>query len=234
MLCLYPTVFNGNRAACGQCTSCRINHKLRWMGRMALESKYAYPGTPGSFITLTYKDEELPKDGSLDRTHLKKFIQKLKERVAPTERYFAVGEYGTKFFRPHFHVIHFGGFGNEAWNRIYESCWSTKRGMRGFVQTSPANINRQSYVTGYVTKKLDGRHQQRIEDLGLSPEYMSASLKPTLGTTGLHAMSRFFDDGAGRKHSGGARVSARIPSRRTLLPLFPPRPAVFSGALRLR
>jgi len=199
MLCIKPTVFHGNQAACGQCTNCRINHKLRWMGRMALEAKYGHPGIPGAFITLTYDDDHLESE-SLIRKHLTQFVDELKRRVGPKERYFAVGEYGSQTFRPHFHVIHFGGWGNDAWQKIYKGCW-----RRGNIMVGQAQAAAQNYVAGYVTKKLDKLHHDTIQEQGLEPELFSCSLKPTLGYTGLRAIAKMLntDQGAAALAANG-------------------------------
>jgi len=191
MLCLYPSVFNGKKAACGQCTNCRINHKLRWMGRMALEAKFGHPGIPGAFITLTYDDDHIP-GRSLVRQDLTDFISELKRQISRQERYFAVGEYGSHTLRPHFHVIHFGGYANDDWQKLYKAIWK-----KGNIMVGQAQAASQNYVAGYVTKKLDQAHHLRIEDEGLEPEFFSCSLKPTLGHTGLVAIARMLNTDQG-------------------------------------
>lgn len=158
------------------------------MGRMALEQRYAFPGMPGAFITLTYDDDHLPEDGSLRRKDLHDFMDYIRRSVGKTERFFAVGEYGSRTFRPHFHVIHFGAFGNEAWSRVYNQCWK-----RGYIQVGQAEGAVLNYVTGYVTKKLDQMHQLEIEDRGLVPEFFSCSRRPPLGDTGLKAIGRLLN-----------------------------------------
>lgn len=187
MLCLHPADYGHGRVACGQCTNCRINHKLRWMGRMALEQKYAFPGMPGAFLTLTYDDEHVPKNGSLFRRDLQDFMDALRRNTSRTERYFAVGEYGSQTLRPHYHVLHFGAYGNPAWAKIYNRCWK-----RGFIQVGSAEGAAHNYVAGYVTKKLDRTHHAAIEERGLVPEFFSCSQRPTLGSTGLTAIARQF------------------------------------------
>lgn len=194
MLCLHPTQFGKHKAACGQCVNCRINHKLRWMGRMALEQHYGNPGMPGAFVTLTYKPEALPEGGNLNRAHVTEFVRELKRRLSPSERYFCVGEYGSKTLRPHYHLLHFGAFGNDAWERIYRHCWP-----HGHIQVGQAEGAVFNYITGYVTKKLDQAHQAEIEDRGLVPEFFSCSLKPTLGYTGLIAMARMINTEQGAR-----------------------------------
>ena len=65
-------------------------------------------GKNNCFITLTYKDDQLPENNSLDYTHWQKFIRSLKKRNnGKTIRYFAVGEYGDQRGRPHFHALLF-------------------------------------------------------------------------------------------------------------------------------
>lgn len=185
MLCISPASFNKgqNKAACGQCVNCRINHKLRWMGRMALERKYAH-GTPGSFITLTYHDDYLPSGGKLKREDLTEFMRELKRRNGGYARYFAVGEYGSQNLRPHFHVIHFDGHGGESWTNLYDDIWK-----KGWIKVGTATDAVFNYVAAYVTKKLDQKHEAAIEQAGLVPEFFSCSLKPTLGYTGLKAIA---------------------------------------------
>lgn len=194
MLCTHPVDYGSGSVACGQCTNCRINHKLRWMGRMALEQRYAHPGMPGAFITLTYDDEHLPPGGSLLPQDLKVFIQALKSHLGKQERYFAVGEYGSEFLRPHWHVIHFGAFGNDAWDKIYRKCWT-----KGFVQVGTAEGAVHDYVAGYITKKLDGKHQERIEERGLKAEYFSSSRHPPLGDKGLTVIASMLNTDQGAR-----------------------------------
>ena len=195
MLCIHPVKFNHGKhtAACGQCTNCRINHKLRWMGRMALEAKYGHPGIPGAFITLTYSDDHLSST-SLVRSDLTRFIKNLKRQVGPQERYFAVGEYGSQTLRPHFHVLHFGGSADSSWQLLYKKLWPKGNIMVGNAQAASHN-----YVAGYVTKKLDQAHHLQIEDRGYVPEFFSASLKPTLGYSGLKAIAAMLNTDQGSK-----------------------------------
>jgi len=60
------------------------------------------------FITLTYSDENLPAKSSLKKKHLQLFLKKLRKRLKSKIRYFAVGEYGDRKGRPHYHLILFG------------------------------------------------------------------------------------------------------------------------------
>jgi hypothetical protein len=61
-----------------------------------------------SFITLTYSNENLPSDRSIHKSHVQKFIKRLRKNTGKKIRYFACGEYGSKTGRPHYHAIIFG------------------------------------------------------------------------------------------------------------------------------
>lgn len=116
---------------CGCCVRCSDNLREQWVSRMclhSLEHKHCY------FITLTYgvydlykytkhpfKDswcETVPKYTKKNYTgkpgyaptllrqeHLTKFMKRLRKRLGFNVSFVAAGEYGTKYLRPHFHII---------------------------------------------------------------------------------------------------------------------------------
>jgi hypothetical protein len=90
-----------------------------WSFRLVQEDKRAYSS---SFLTLTYNTQHVPlsKKGfmTLSKTDLQSFFKRLryyeKEHRYRTDsknnspiRYYAVGEYGSRFSRPHYHIILF-------------------------------------------------------------------------------------------------------------------------------
>jgi hypothetical protein len=93
---------------CGQCMPCRITKRQEWTFRLLMELReheYNY------FITLTYDDKKLPHSdkyvgGSLCKEDLQKFFKRLRKQ-GHKFRYFAVGEYGEKTFRAHYHIMLF-------------------------------------------------------------------------------------------------------------------------------
>lgn len=92
---------------CGKCELCRRKKSSEYSFRAACET-HTYPFSP-LFVTLTYRNETLPFDG-LHVDHLQKFLKRLRFRLssfglATDFRYLAVGEYGAKHGRPHYHII---------------------------------------------------------------------------------------------------------------------------------
>lgn len=99
---------------CGKCVECRKLRINSWYVRLKSEltrSKSAH------FITLTYNDESLPYNQfnkpTLHYEDIQLFFKKLRRRQERREpesakiKYFAVGEYGSKTYRPHYHIIFF-------------------------------------------------------------------------------------------------------------------------------
>ena len=101
------------------------------------------------FVTLTYSEEEVPKDGSVDVKHVQLFLKRLRRRMEPLQvRYFAVGEYGDHTLRPHYHALLFGVGDAE----LVRSCWSSGHVYVGDVTPAAA-----AYCVGYVTKGIRGK-----------------------------------------------------------------------------
>jgi len=64
------------------------------------------------FVTLTYKTENLCFNDNgepcLVKSDIQLWLKRLRKSIQPSEvKYYAVGEYGTKKHRPHYHVILF-------------------------------------------------------------------------------------------------------------------------------
>ena len=53
---------------CGKCMACRVKRTMEWSVRILDEASYYKANT---FLTLTYNDENLPKDGSLSKEEYK-------------------------------------------------------------------------------------------------------------------------------------------------------------------
>lgn len=172
MPCISPiTLRQGkslNSFPCGKCNFCLQDRRADWTFRLSQELKSS---VSAYFLTLTYSEESqypVNKDGQpqLDKTDLQKFIKRLRkandsepnpinpfelERTTswPKIKYYAVGEYGTHTFRPHYHLIIFN-VKPSVLSKI-QSLWP--QGFTAVGNAEPASIH---YTTKYVLNKKDG------------------------------------------------------------------------------
>jgi len=147
---------------CSTCILCREEQARQWAIRITHE---AQSWDESSFLTLTYHDSHLPENGSLNYADLQKFWKRLRKAIGPL-RYYAVGEYGDKSYRPHYHACLFGHAFTT--NRIIVRTnptllWTTAQieaiwGL-GQVRIGALNFETARYTASYVTKKL--RSKQR-------------------------------------------------------------------------
>lgn len=172
MKCIKPvTLTNGLEVACSRCDNCQVNRRRTWVGRMILELS-DHPAA--AFVTLTYDEKHLPPGGSVWKKHVQLFLKRLRQEVNPRLlRYFAVGEYGTKSLRPHYHLILFGLYPTEG--KVVQKCW-----MFGHSMTGTAEVRSIAYAGSYTMKKM--YEKVEIKKLGLNPEFCLMSLKPGLGS----------------------------------------------------
>lgn len=165
---------------CGKCLHCRINQARIWTSRLLIEQRLH---NESSFLTLTYDDENLPDNGQLDKKHLQNFMKLLRKKVNPDRiRFFGVGEYGAKTFRPHYHLALFG-IGRE--NENFEKAWK-----KGFVYPGDLNVQSARYITGYITEKLN-KEEPDFE----VPEFMTCSRKPGIGAGFVKGVKNEFSAG---------------------------------------
>lgn len=151
------------------------------------------------FITLTYDEEHLPWDGSLNKDHWQKFMKRLRFKYRPKNiRYFHCGEYGSRMDRPHYHALLFGHDFND------KTLWASKDGVKTYISdeleslwpfgySTVGNVTYQSaaYCARYTLKKRTGKdakdHYWRMVatdlEVELQPEYATMSLKPAIGKT---------------------------------------------------
>jgi len=180
---------------CGQCIGCRISRSKEWAARIVHESQMHQDNC---FITLTYNDENLPHDGSLDKEHFQKFMKRLrKKNEGKTIRYFHCGEYGEGLQRPHYHACLFGiDFSDRVpysqANDVvtYASEELTEIWGKGFTTLGDLNYQTAAYTSRYILKKVTGNkahdHYQKVNTLtgelyNIEPEYVTMSLKPGIG-----------------------------------------------------
>lgn len=114
------------------------------------------------FITLTYDDEHLPPNGSLNKADLQKFWKRLRKKK-PYFRYYACGEYGDRTQRAHYHACLFGidfedkiEFRKIGDNTLYLSAELTQTWGNGNTSVGALTFETAAYTARYVMKKQTG------------------------------------------------------------------------------
>lgn len=136
---------------CGKCLSCRIARAREWALRLQHEREY---WESACFLTLTYSDENLPSNGSISKSVLQLFFKRLRKKIHPGRiRYYACGEYGEKFGRPHYHAIIYG----LPIDYDFASVWPYGLTHSGFVSYDSCR-----YVAQYIDKKYYGEKAEEV------------------------------------------------------------------------
>lgn len=175
---------------CGQCIGCRLDKAKEWSLRCVHEAELH---EENCFVTLTYDDEHLPRDLSLDVGHFQKFMKRLRKRISPRKvRYYHCGEYGDQNRRPHYHALLFGydypdreSYGNQDFSELLARDWG-----KGFCTIGDVTLESCRYVARYVTKKITGDMKDEHywscdaatgEMFTIKPEYATMSRRPGIG-----------------------------------------------------
>lgn len=195
MKCRYPIILSGRTPfGCGQCIPCRVKKRREWTHRISLE---ALQHPENAFLTLTYSDDCLPSDYSLNPKHFSGFMKRLRKRVSPRlVRYVGVGEYGDQTERPHYHAIIFNHptclRGVSQVSRRTGRCCSvcdlyTSAWAQGHVHCGQVSLDSISYVCGYVVKKMTRSDDSRLN--GRHPEFARMSNRPGIGASAMDDLS---------------------------------------------
>lgn len=159
---------------CGYCLLCREEQARQQAVRVTHE---AMSHEENCFVTLTYDNKNLPPYGGLRYDDLVKFWKRVRKflwkHYRKRLRYYAVGEYGDKTLRPHYHACIFGHAFTEGrvilkttphllwWSPELAQLW----GMGNNVSVGALNFETARYTASYVTKKLRMKQQYvRIEE----------------------------------------------------------------------
>lgn len=171
---------------CRTCECCRADITAQWKDRCKYEfGKYGV----GAFVTFTYDDDHLYYADGFDRAslnyeHFHKFMDSVRHRIKkPTEKmkkclvrsvpdfkYLAVGEYGDRFERPHFHCLFFG--------LDFHECKDFLRGSwkYGAIEVDPIKPGAFGYVIKYVQKQVFGQLRDELYyNKGVLPPRMFVS-----------------------------------------------------------
>lgn len=153
---------------CGKCLYCMNKKSTQYAVRCMLELKHH---KKSCFITLTYSDDHLPKDGNLNPRDFDLFVKRLRKRIQPVRiRYFAAGEYGSKGERPHYHMIIFGWQPDDLVelmkdkdDQLYNSKFLLNVWGKGFVSVGTVLDLRTIRYTAKYLQKFNGSEWKRVQ-----------------------------------------------------------------------
>lgn len=154
MTCIQPLTLADRIVPCGKCYHCKLNRVNGWVLRLQEEQKVS---DSSYFVTLTYENEKNDPESNcarhtksgrhtLVKRDLQLYFKRLRKLSAKhgrnTIKYYAVGEYGSKSRRPHYHAIIFG-----AEKMDIRAKW-----LHGFVHVGTVTSNSIAYCLKYIAK----------------------------------------------------------------------------------
>jgi len=142
----------GTYVPCSKCPKCIRRRVSGWSFRLMQEDRIS---TSSHFLTLTYDTKFVPISASgkltLQKEDLQLFFKRLRKAQCGNAqspiKYYAVGEYGGRTQRPHYHIIMFNAdldFIQPAW----------KQGHIYYGSVSGASVG---YTLKYMSKQKKGR-----------------------------------------------------------------------------
>lgn len=162
------------------------------------------------------------------RRHLEYLPKRSKNRIGRDHletpiRYYAVGEYGGKFGRPHYHLMIFGWrpsdmvvYSSRDGHLIYRSAQIEKLWKFGFSTVEPVQGGVAKYCSRYVTKKFDRLYSEDKDPFAESvfPEFYLQSVRN--GGIGALFFDKHYETILSRGYSlirnGGNYIKASIPT----------------------
>ena len=174
---------------CGKCPACLQARRQSWAFRIQVESEQ-YPGS-SFFVSLTYNDDCLPygtDHPSLCKSDLSEFFHRLRSYLYnrdpdPQEgrkyfRYFACGEYGDSFGRPHYHFCFWDlyfKYSSDKWLSIFQEVWRFCDPTS--VDIEDMSARRAEYVAKYCLKQAGIDYKAH----GVEPPFALMSRRPGIG-----------------------------------------------------
>lgn len=138
---------SGRVVPCGKCPACLANQRQEWVFRLKQEFLNSVFSI---FVTLTYDDEHIPKDLSVNKNDIQKFHKRLRKHFPSGDlRYYLVSEYGDHTQRPHYHGLYFfkSNYDKQKVYDIFLESWSN-----GFIKFGDVEEGSIVYCTKYCLK----------------------------------------------------------------------------------
>lgn len=195
-----------------------------------------------AFLTLTYNEQHIRADGSLNGKDLQDWLKRVRKTLKSARlRFFGCGEYGSQTDRPHYHVVLFNAPGclrgrTDKFRRgaggticcpvcaTYQASWSLRGEEIGSVDVGMVEPRTAAYIGGYIIKGKTTRDDSRLR--GKAPEFASQSLRPGLGAFAIDALASVilndkrslldiptYVEFGGQKYPLGRYLTARLRNR---------------------
>jgi len=184
---------------CGRCPPCKKRRVDGWVFRMLQEEKRS---SSAHFITLTYDPAYLPISPNghmtLDKKAFPDYMKRLRKLcyawgvryyadetlctdLVPKLKYYACGEYGSEYSRPHYHAIVF----NVPDDEMFYKAWSLDGNHLGMVHVGQVSADSIAYTVGYINKRqltTPRRDDDRVPEFsliskGIGSNYVTPSVK---------------------------------------------------------
>lgn len=156
-------------------------------------------GDNNSMVTLTYDQQHVPTNYSVDLRAFQLFMKRLRKSLPQKIRFFASGEYGDNGLRPHYHALIFNHsfpdkklHAERRGNKYYKSKSLDALWPYGELnEITDVTYQSAAYVARYVIKKIVGDraddHYTRISPIDgniyrVKPEFSVMSRRPGIGT----------------------------------------------------
>lgn len=173
MECLKPRYLASREmyVPCGKCGFCANTRENGWSARLHWEYRCSLAS---AFVGLTYEDKYLTRRRDVPQLvpeDLQKYFKRLR-KAGLVFKYYAVGEYGGKRGRPHFHVLFF--FSSDFDENIIREKW----GM-GMVHVGVVTVASVKYCLSYIS--LRKKRNDRVNEFarmskGLGKSYLSKDI----------------------------------------------------------
>lgn len=168
---------------CGRCYNCKKRLVRQWIYRLQIEDKAS---KSAHFVTLTYSSESLKWTESGMPTLSKKDVQDFVMRLRKDEkelRYYIVGEYGSKNWRPHYHAILFNC---EEYN--IRKAWILNGVPIGSIDVGTVSGHSIAYTVKYMDKKSriprfkgdDRQPEFSLKSKGIGRQFLTDAMKKYL------------------------------------------------------
>lgn len=194
---------------CGRCIGCRKDLTKDWAVRCHHESQMH---DHSCVLTLTFDETNLNAQKTLVKSDIQNFIKRLRKFIFTNKdlkklypqysrkkiSYLYCGEYGSRFERPHYHIIIFGfDFpdkvflkDSESDDPLYTSNYLDSTWGFGHSTIGTMSMASAMYCASYLTKYVTTQEREEIY-CGRLPEFGHASKKPAIG---LNWFKKFHND----------------------------------------